>query len=151
VRESGWRSAPDLEHWGLMFVAEKAPSTCFQIEKAGGLWTHSEPSGGENAQAVGMCDEKGIASKIPDSRDDAVNALSDILSGFPIRTRLGENGPTRHRFADFCSCEAFVFSIIPLTEVIGLDCTPSPTDKIACPPRAKTGAAQDKSKVPILK
>jgi hypothetical protein len=133
-----------------MFVAEEAPSTCFQIEEAGGLWTHPEPSGGENAQTVGMCDEKGIASKFADLRDDAVHTRSDILSRFPIGTRLVENSPTRRGFADFCCREAFVFPVIPLTEVISLDGLPSPTDKIACPPRAKTGTAEDKSKVPIL-
>ena len=132
-----------------MFVAKKAPPTCFQIEKAGGLWTHTEPSGGEHAEAMGMSDEKGIASKFPDLRDDAVDARSDILSGFSIGTRLVENSPTRHRFPDFCCREAFVFSVIPLTEVIGLDGLPSPADKIACPPRAKTGTAEDESKVPI--
>ena len=131
-----------------MFVAKKAPSSCFQIEKAGRLWAHLKPSGGENAQAVGMCNEKGIASKFADLRDDAVHARSDILSGFPIGTRLVENSPTRHGFPDFCCREAFVFSVIPLTEVIGLDGLPSPADKIACPPRAKTGAAEDESKVP---
>ena len=147
--KSGWRGAPDLEHRALMLVAEKAPSTRFQIEKAGGLWAHPEPSGGENAEAVGMCDEKGIASKFADLRDDAVHTRSDILSGFAIGTRLVENSPARRGFADFCCREAFVFPVIPLTEVIGLDGLPSPTDKIACPPRTKTGAAEDESKVPI--
>ena len=53
-----------------MFVAEKTPSTCFQIEKGGRFWTHPEPSGCENTEAVGMCDEKGIRSKFADLRDD---------------------------------------------------------------------------------
>jgi hypothetical protein len=97
-----------------------------------------------------MCNEKGIASKFADLRDDAVHPRSDILSGFPIGTRLGENSPTRHRFTDFCCREAFVFPVIPLTEILSLDGLPSPTDKIACPPRTKTGAAENETKVPIF-
>ena len=136
-----WRGAPDFEDWGFMFVAEEAPSTGFEIEKAGGLGIQAEPTGGEHAEAVGVGDEEGVTAKFTDMRDDAVHARSDILSGFPAGARLCENSPPRHGLANFRCGEAFVFSVIPLTEVVGLDGCPTPADKIASATGAKAGTA----------
>jgi hypothetical protein len=124
-----------------MFVAEEAPSTGFEIEEAGGLGTQAKPTGGEHAEGVGVGYEEGVAAEFTDLRDDAVHARSDILSGFAAGARLCENSPPRHGLADFCCGEAFVFSVIPLTEVVGLDGCPTPADKIASATGSKAGTA----------
>ena len=134
-----WRGAPDFEDWGFMFVAEEAPSTGFEIEEAGGLGIQAEPTGGEHAEAVGVGDEEGVATEFTDLRDDAVHARGDILSGFSAGAMFCENSPLRNRLANFRSGEAFVFSVIPLTEVVGLDGCPTPADKIASATGAKAG------------
>ena len=124
-----------------MFVAEKAPSTGFEIEEAGGLGIQAKPTGGEHAEAVGVGDEKGVATEFMNLRNDAVHACGDILSGFSAGARFCENSPPRNRLANFRSGEAFVFSVIPLTEFIGLDGCPTPADKIASPTGSKAGTA----------
>ena len=88
-----------------------------------------------------MSDEKGVAAEFMNLRDDAVHARSDILSGFSAGARLCENSPPRHGLANFRSGEAFVFSVIPLTEFVGLDGCPTPADKIASPTGSKAGTA----------
>ena len=124
-----------------MFVAEETPSTGFQIEEAGGLGIQPEPTGGEHAEAMGVGDEKRVAAEFTDLRDDAVYARSDILSGFSVGARLGENSPPWHGLANFRCGEAFVFSVIPLTEVVGQHGSPSPAGKIASPTSANAGTA----------
>lgn len=124
-----------------MFVAEEAPSSGFQIEEAGGLGIQAKPTGGKHAEAVGVGDEEGVATEFMNLRDDAVDACGDILSGFPAGARLCENSPPRNGLADFRCGETFVFSVIPLTEFVGLDGCPTPADKIASPTGSKAGTA----------
>ena len=134
-----------------MLVGKDTPSSSFEIEKTSGIRIQAKPTGGKDAQAVRVADEKGIFSKLPHMRDHAIHSCGDLISCFAIWARMCKNGPTGNAFANLWCGETFKFSVIPFNEILGRHCTFAPSKKVTSALGAETRTAQHKAKIPFLK
>lgn len=114
-----------------MLVGKDTPSSSFEIEKTGAIGIQAKPTGGKDAQAVRVADEKGISSKLPHMRDDPVHSCRDLVRCFAIGARMCKNGPTGNAFANLWCGETFKFSVIPFDEILGFHGVFAPPEKIA--------------------
>ena len=101
-----------------MLVAEFAPCSRFQLEKAGSKGVQPEPSSGQHAEAVSMPKDKRIAPSGADFRNDSIDPSAHIGGGFAIRAGVGENSPIRNGFSNFRRREAFIVAVIPFGEIL---------------------------------
>ena len=102
-----------------MLVAEFAPCSGFQLEKAGPEGVQPEPASVQHAEAVGMANDERIAPCGSDFGNDSIDPSAHIGGGFAIRAGVGENSPIRNGFSNFRGREAFIVTVIPLGEICG--------------------------------
>src|SRR5262249_6669995 len=125
------RSIPELHRGRVAIVAEDVQGRGVEQEVLAGAGRQTDPAGDQHAKNVAVSEQRDVARRRADARQDPVDPRADLRRSLAARTAVTEDHPARRLRVDLLGREPLVLAVVPFLQVRLEHCAGAETGQLA--------------------